>query len=97
VVIEIDMLVALKKAKPQDSPPAEDLTQRIRRCADQIRRVDDECKAVIEAYIDEQKLSSAGRDLPREVLKMLFIRKYQQPWFGILGLEMEDEANGRRL
>jgi hypothetical protein len=88
---------AFKKAKPQDSPPAEDLTQRIRRCAEQIRRVDEECKEIVELHLDQLKLSSAGRDLPREVLKMLVIRKYHEPWFAVLGLELEDEANGRRL
>jgi hypothetical protein len=80
---------AFKKAKPQDSPPAEDLTQKIRRAGEQIRRLDAECKEIVELYLDEQKASSAGRDLPRGVLEMLLIRKYQQPWFAILGLEME--------
>jgi hypothetical protein len=80
---------ALKKAKPQDSPPAEDLTQKIRRVAEQIRRIDAECKEIVELYLDEQKASSAGRDLPRQTLEMLLMNKYRQPWFAIRGMEAE--------
>jgi hypothetical protein len=80
---------ALKKAKPEDSPPAENLTQRIRSAAEQIRRLNTECKDIIELYLDEQKASAAGRDLPRQSLEMMLMNKYKEPWFAILGLEME--------
>lgn len=71
------------------SKPALPLTQRIRSAADKVRAVDEEIKDVIEAWLDEQKMSQAGQGLPRETFRQMLIGKYEQPWFAILGLEKE--------
>lgn len=73
-------------AKTKQAPT---LTQRIRHAADKVRAVDAEIKGVIEAWLDEQKSSQAGRDLPRETLHQMLIGRWKQPWFAVLGLEEE--------
>jgi hypothetical protein len=68
-------------------PPT--LTQRIRQAADKVRAVDAELKDVIEAWVDEQKASQAGRNLPRETLLQMLINKHKEPWMAIVALEAE--------
>lgn len=67
-------------------PPAP-LSERIRRCADHVRTLDAEVKDVIEAWLDQEKLSQAGASLPRETLRQMLMAHWKQPFFAILGLE----------
>ena len=69
------------------SKPALTLTQRIRSAADKVRAVDEEIKDVIEAWLDEQKMSQAGqglaaRDLPSDAYREIRAAMVCHSWPG---------------
>jgi hypothetical protein len=72
--------------------PAPTLADRVRHAADLIRAADAEAKAVINLYIDEQKSSQAGRDLPRQTLEQMVYSRYKDPWYVVLALESGELA-----
>ena len=69
--------------------PAPTLTEKIRQTADKVRTLDAEVKIVIDLYLDEQKATVAGADLPRETHRQMLIGRYPEPWRAILGMEAE--------
>ena len=69
--------------------PAPTLTEKIRQTADKVRALDAEIKTVIDLYLDEQKASSDGAGLPRQVHEQILMGRYREPWYAILGLERE--------
>jgi hypothetical protein len=71
----------------KQKPPS--LTERIRQAADKVRTLDAELKTVIDLYLDEQRASQSGADLPREIHRQILMGRYREPWYAILGLEAE--------